>query len=446
VVDQVPASEVGLQGFSGSITGPIAQSGLPPRPIEVGLAPLLELFSPKVRSDPYPWFEKMLQGPPMLAGEEGAVILSHHRHCLALLRSKDASSDARSSERFRQAMESRQAEMRRRLDLDLDGEMRTFLFMDPPDHTRLRSLVSKAFTPKMVAALEPKATEIAQRLVARGVEQESLDVVEGLAYPLPLELICELLGVPKTDRGRFKEWSDALARGLDPEFLLPPESMEIRVQAIRGFVGYFRELIAQRRERPASDLLSELVSVEEKGERLSEGELLGTLVLLLVAGHETTVNLIGNAVLALTRFPEVQERLRENPGMVRSFVEEVLRFDPPVQITARFAREDLDLGEGVMVPKGGVALALIPAANRDPLVFDSPSRFDPLREPNQHLSFGFGIHHCLGAPLARLEARVAITALVSATSQIERATGSLSYKENFVLRGLEHFPVSLAAA
>lgn len=440
------ANDEDMQEASGSMSSPDAPLGLPPRPIEVGLAPLVELFSPQVRADPYPWFEKMLEGPPMLAGEAGVVILSRHRHCLALLRSKDASSDARSSERFREAMETRQAEMRQRLGLDLEGEMRTFLFMDPPDHTRLRSLVSKAFTPKMVAGLEPKAIEIAQRLVAQGLEQEHLDVVEGLAYPLPLELICELLGVPKADRGSFKEWSDALARGLDPEFLLPPESMETRVEAIRGFVGYFRELIAQRRERPAADLLSDLVSVEEEGEHLSEGELLGTLVLLLVAGHETTVNLIGNAVLALTRVPELQELLKDNPARVRSFIEEVLRYDPPVQITARFARDELDLGEGIVVPKGGVALALIPAANRDPSVFAGPGRFDPLREPNPHLSFGFGIHHCLGAPLARLEARVAIQVLVSATSKIERATEKLSYKENFVLRGLERFPVSLAAA
>jgi cytochrome P450 len=409
--------------------------------------PLIALFAPELRADPYPYFEQLLADRPVIDGAFGSKVLSRHAHCMALLRHRGASVDATRSERFGALAQARRRELQDHLGLEIEGEMRPFLFMDPPDHTRLRGLVGKAFTPKRVQLLEPSVRTIANRLLDAALEQGTVDVVSSLAYPLPLSVICELLGVPDDARPQFKRWSDALARGLDPEFLLPPDQAAERAEAMRGFVEFFRELIAARRRQPRDDLLSDLVTVEEHGERLSEGELLSTLILLLVAGHETTVNLIGNAVLLLTRRPEVQAALRAEPGLVRGVVEEVLRLDPPVQLTARFAAEDLNLGDGVVVPKGAIAIALLPAANRDPEVFEHPRQFDPCREPNPHLSFGFGIHHCLGAPLARLEARIALGTLIERTTSVERnADDALRYKENIVLRGLERLDVALRAA
>ncbi len=424
---------------SDPLSGLLAKS-----PLAAG--PLSTLFQPEVRADPYPYFEELLASTPVLQGEMGALVLSRHRHCLALLRHRGSSTDARTSAQFGPVVEERQAAMAASMGLEVDGDMRSFLFLDPPDHTRLRSLVSKAFTPKMIQGMEPRAQEIAGRLIDQALEAGGFDVVSGLAYPLPLQLISELLGVPEEARGQFREWSDALARGLDPEFLVPPDSLAERMAAVRGFVAYFRELIEERRRHPEHDLVSELASVEEAGERLSEGEMLATLILLLVAGHETTVNLIGNATLALTRDHGAQDAAREDPSLMRTMIEEVLRFDPPVQLTARFAREDLDLGDGVVVPEGGIAVALVPAANRDPAVFSEPGRFDATRSENPHLSFGFGIHHCLGAPLARLEARIALSTLLRRTRSIDRDGAPLIYKENFILRGLESLPVILDGA
>ncbi|MCF6472219.1 cytochrome P450 [Nonomuraea sp. MG754425] len=300
--------------------------------------------------------------------------------------------------------------------------------MDPPDHTRLRALVSRAFTPRMVERLRPRVEAIADELIRE--LPEKADLVSGLAYPLPVMVISEMLGVPPEDRERFRGWSEKLARGLDP--MLTADLLSETGQAGREFRDYFRELVAIRRRRPGDDLLSALTRVRE----LSEADLLATLVLLLVAGHETTVNLIGNGVLALLRHGQLAEAARR-PEQV---VEEVLRYDPPVQLTSRVVLEDVTLG-GEPLPRGTAVMAVIGAANRDPAVFPEPGRFDVTRSPERHLAFGLGIHFCLGATLARMEGEIALSALARAAPGLQLAEPAPAYRENLVLRGLAELPV-----
>jgi unspecific monooxygenase len=313
--------------------------------------------------------------------------------------------------------------------------------MDPPDHTRLRRLVSKAFTARLIERLRPRIEQVVQELLADASGE--VDLIRALAYPLPVILISELLGVPAQDRDRFKGWSDALARGLDPDFLLPAADIAERDQARLEFAAYFQELSALRRSDPRDDLLSALVAVSDGGDALTEQELLATCILLLVAGHETTVNLIGNGALALLRHPDQLAWLRTHPEAVPAAIEELLRYDPPVQLTLRTALQDTELA-GATIKRGELVLLLTGAANRDPTVFEDPDRLDLQRAASGHLSFGLGIHFCLGAPLARLEGEIALAALLR--RDITLAGGDLAYRDNLVLRGLARLPVIVSPA
>jgi unspecific monooxygenase len=321
-------------------------------------------------------------------------------------------------------------------------EMRPFLFRDPPDHTRLRGLVSKAFTPPVVESLRTRTQQVVDELLGAAMEADRVDLVEEFAYPLPVRIICDLLGVPLEDQDRFKVWSGALARGLDPDFLLSPEVVAARTEGVLQFSQYFFELLAERRTNPGDDLLSRLVQVEDGGVVLSEGELLSTCILLLVAGHETTVNLIAGGALALLRHPDQCEKFRTDPELTRSGVEEMLRYVSPVQLTGRALIEDCEFG-GVELAAGDFAMLLLASANRDPAQFEDPGRFDISRNPNNHLGFGFGIHHCLGAPLARMEAQVALTSLVGRAPNLALTVDEVAYKTNVVLRGMESLPVAM---
>jgi cytochrome P450 len=260
---------------------------------------------------------------------------------------------------------------------------------------------------------------------------------------LPVQIIVEMLGVPAEDHEQFRVWSDALARGLDPDFLLPPEAVQQRLTGILSFVQYFAGLIEERRTHPGDDLLTRLIQAKELGDVLSRGELLSTCILLLVAGHETSVNLIAGGALALMEHPDQLARLCDDPSVLRSGVEEMLRYVAPVQLTGRVALEPISVG-GVDIAPGEFAMLLIGSANRDPEAFDQPDRFNVGRTENNHLGFGFGIHHCLGAPLARLEAQVALSTLVRRARVLDRTGDDLVYKENIVLRGLAALPVELS--
>jgi cytochrome P450 len=324
------------------------------------------------------------------------------------------------------------------------AEMAPFLFRDPPDHTRLRGLVQKAFTPRVVDGLRPRIAELCEQLVDRMLERGQADLVDDFAYPLPVQIIVEMLGVPAEDHERFREWSDALARGLDPDFLLPEDAVQERLAGIFNFVQYFAGLINERRDHPGDDLISRLIQAEEQGDVLTQGELLSTCILLLVAGHETTVNLISGGALALMQHPEEQARVRADPELMRSAVEEMLRYVSPVQLTGRVARADMEVG-GVDLAAGDFSMLLIGSANHDPDAFERPEEFDVGRSDNPHLGFGFGLHHCLGAPLARLEAQIALDTLLRKVSQLELEADALVHKDNIVLRGLAALPVRLRA-
>jgi cytochrome P450 len=372
----------------------------------------------------------------------GFWVLARHADCLAVLRDRRSSSDSlniatdRMPEGFRTPIAEDDPVAQAML------ELRPFLFRDPPDHTRLRGLVSKAFTPKVVESLRPRTQQVVDELIDAALDAGEIDLVEAFAYPLPVRVICDLLGVPHEDHQRFKAWSEALARGLDPDFLLTPDVIEARSEAIMQFSQYFFELLAERRRAPGEDLLSRLVEAEDGGVTLNEGELLATCILLLVAGHETTVNLIGGGTLALLRNPDQWTRFRDDQSLTRSAVEEMLRFVSPVQLTGRALLEDCEFG-GVEFRAGDFAMLLLGSANRDPAAFEEPERFDIGRNPNPHLGFGFGIHHCLGAPLARMETQVALGALAERAPALALATDEVTYRTTVVLRGPESLPVSM---
>jgi cytochrome P450 len=399
------------------------------------VAPTFDPFDPVFRTDPYPVYARLREENPVHPSALGGLVVTRHADCLHVLRHPAASSDERNSDLFRAMQEAG----------EVDEELvdaRPFLFLDPPDHTRLRRLVTKAFTPRTIERLRPRVEELVDDLLDARAGTGSIELVEDFAYLVPVQIISELLGVPPEDHERFKGWSRDLARGLDPDFILPPEVVEKRKEAIDAFSAYFLELIAERRRAPQDDLLSALVAAEDAGDRLTERELLSTCTLLLVAGHETTVNLIANGTLALLRHPDELRRLRDDPSMARTAVEEVLRFDPPVQLTARVALEDMEIG-GQTLAKGTSAILLLGSANRDEAAFAEPDQLDVGRTDNHHLAFGFGTHFCLGAPLARLEGEVALTTLVRRFPDLALATDAPRYKENLVLRGLEELPLSL---
>jgi cytochrome P450 len=324
----------------------------------------------------------------------------------------------------------------------------SMLGSDPPAHTRLRGLVNKAFTPRIVQRLEPRMREVARELVADALEAGEVDLVEALTYPLPVTVIAEIIGIPAEDRARFKRWSDEAIASLGLVFFggIDEERIERQMRLFSEMRGYFVPLAEERRRAPREDLLTGLVQAEHEGSRLSHEEMLSLLVLLLVAGNETTTSLIGNAVLELLAHPEAEKRLRQDPGLVPTAVEEVLRFASPVQFDPRRAKREVELG-GVRFQPDDYLLCWLGSANRDERVFERPDVFDPAREKNPHLAFGFGPHYCLGANLARLEARVALEALLAGTKGFER-TGSepLPLHPSPVFRAVTKLPLRLVPA
>ncbi len=312
-------------------------------------------------------------------------------------------------------------------------QYRTFLDLDPPDHTRLRGLVSKAFTPRAVRELGPRIQGLVDELLDAVAGKSRIDLISDFAFPLPVIVIAEMLGVPAEDRARFREWSDDIALSVNP--LLNSKQIERVQQATEELFDYFEGIIEQRRQAPQNDMISALLAAEEEGDRLTHEELLSTLMLLLVAGNETTRNLIGNGMLALLKNPAQLQRLRDRPELLDSAINELLRYDSPVQIDSRNAIDDVKIG-GKRIAAGQRILAIVGAANRDPQVFANPDELDIGRDEVSHLSFGRGIHYCLGSPLAILEGRMAFTSLLERFSSIRLASDPV-FKDQIVLRGVE---------
>jgi cytochrome P450 len=316
------------------------------------------------------------------------------------------------------------------------------LFRDPPDHTRLRSLVNRAFTPRVIEGMRGQIQAVVDRLLDRVERRGHMDVIADLAYPLPVTVICDMLGVPVGDHEQMRDWSSDIIRSLDAIGIPSDDSVVERGRVgRRGIAEYFRALLPERRRHPRADLLSSLIAVEEQDDRLTEGELLATCVLLFIAGHETTVNLIGNGTLALLRHPDQLARLRREPGLVPNAVEELLRYDSPVQRTARIAIEDVEVA-GQPIAKGTMVVTALGAANRDPAQFPDPDRLDVARKEPRHISFGYGIHFCLGAPLARVEGQLALGTLLRRAPGLALAEPSPEWRESSVLRGLKRLRVT----
>jgi cytochrome P450 len=395
---------------------------------------------PAFRVDPYPVYNALRDNAPVMKLPLGLLVLSRHKDCVNLLHSPNGSTDQRKSAMY-QAYLANGGE-----DLFVDREP-SFLVLDPPDHTRLRGLVQHAFTPRRVREMAPRVQQIVDDLLDVALERGSFELIDEFAYLVPVKVICELLGIPPEDHEVFRENSRILTRGLDPDFMVNAEDREKMMAASKVLDDYFEALIAERTRNPGDDMLSALIQVEQEGEKLTHQELRTTLGLLLIAGHETTVNLIGNGILQLSRHPDEYSKLCADPSLAKGAVEETLRYDPPVQVTGRIAKIPLTFGEDIGTPQtleqGEQALCLIGAVNRDPAEFgDDAQSFDISRKPGNHIAFGGGIHFCLGAPLARLEAQIAFETFSRRIGGF-RLAAEPAYREHFVLRGMSTCPVEI---
>ena len=380
--------------------------------MESGVA--YDLTSAKVREDPYPTYHALRRIDPV------------HRLRLVdawvLTRYRDVEAVLRDHRRFGNAGR-----------ILIQTVPLSLLDLDPPEHTRLRALVSKAFTPKAVAMLRTHIEETTANLLDAVAGTNRFDLIAALAYPLPVTIIAEMLGVRPRDRDRFEEWSNVLALSIDP--LLSRGQVDRIRNAAEEAYAYFETIIDERRRRPREDLVSALLAAEEEGDRLTHEELLSAMLLILMAGFETTRNLIGNGMLALLRNPHQMQRLRSDRELLDSAIDELLRYDSPGQLNGRRAREDAELG-GKRIRAGDVVISVIGAANRDPEVFDDPDTLDIGRREKSHLSFGRGIHYCLGAALAVMEARIVFGAVLDRYASI-RLAAEPRHRKTVVLRGVE---------
>jgi hypothetical protein len=363
----------------------------------------------------------MREASPYFAFGQALVVVGRHEDCSRILRDPRMSSD------------------RARSLLSPPGtpSLPTMVHRDPPDHTRLRRLVSKAFTPRVVASLAPRIRRITGDLISAAAVAGAgqIEVVSQLAYPLTIRMISELLGVPAADQSLFAGWTACLAQLAEPQAMaLKPADAAAMKQVYGEFSQYFTDLIAQRRARPERDLLSALIRARDEGQQLTELELIRMCMFLLVAGHETTVNLISNAIVALLRHPDQLAALRADQELAGAAVEETLRYSPSLQMASRVARGNIEIGD-LTAPDGAMVVLLLAAAGRDPAVFPEPDKFDISRDAGRHLAFAAGPHFCLGAPLARLEATIALNAFAARVVTPELDPAQLAYKPNMNVRG-----------
>jgi len=394
--------------------------------------PVARLMLPATRTDPYPLYARVRQRG-LVRSPLGAFIAADHATVAGVLRDRRFSSSPAHQRGYRPPSYP-PGDPRAGLP---DGDL---LNLDPPDHTRLRRLVSGAFTPRAIAELEPWIRELTDRLLT-AADAAGFDLIDALAFPLPIAVICHLLGVPAEDQAQFRAWGHDVAATLDPQLAAAARTQSRAAEV--ALTRYLQDLVRERRANPDDSILSALIAAEEEGDRLSSGEVVRMAFLLLIAGFETTVNLIGNGTVALLGDPDGWDRLRQDPSLVPAAIEEMLRYDSPVQLTSRIATEEVEVG-GRVIPAGRTVLVAIGGANRDPKVFERPDEFRIDRpDPGRHLSFSLGLHHCLGAALARLEGRIAIEELTRRYPALE-LTARPSRRSQLVLRGFESVPVRVS--
>ncbi|MCM3887245.1 cytochrome P450 [Frankia sp. R82] len=402
--------------------------------------PALAAFAAARQPDPYPVYRAIAAADPLPTTDLGGrriTLVTRHGDAAVVL----------ADPAFGHGYKERISPFRP--DGDSDDGLESLLRTDPPDHTRLRRLVSRAFTPATLARLAPDITAYAGDLLDAALDAGDIDAVATLARPIPVRMICRLLGVPVTDEGIFSDWATIMIRGIDPDFLLTPDEIAARRTAARELDDYFRDLIVRLRARPGDDLVSRLVAVHLEDDALTGSEVLALCAVLLIAGLETTVNLISDGLRTLALQPDQWELLRADPGLVPGAVEEMLRRDPPVQFIPRTVLTDTELG-GRVFRRGEGMLVLTGAANRDPEIFEQPDRFLVTRYAGsaptaRHHTFGLGIHYCLGAPLARMEAEIIFRLLVRRTRDLTLTADEPVYLPQSIIRGLASLPVRLAS-
>ena len=402
-----------------------------PRP---SAPPVFNPLDPAFIADPYPTYHRLREFAPVWKTPLGMWLTSRYEDCALVLRDRRYGKDFAGSTTRRAGPAAMQ-------ELAVANLARTMLVADPPDHTRLRGLVVKAFTARRVEEMRPRIAAIVDALIDRVADQGHMDLVWDFAHRLPVIVICDMLGIPEEDRQQFFDQSRVNARLLDP-VPLSREEMD-RANANSQAMGlYFDHLFELRRRSPGEDLTTLLIQAEEAGDRLSPAELRANIGLLFGAGHETTANLIGNGMLALHRNPAQWRLLQEQPELVPNAIEEMLRYDSSVQISARVTMEDVELG-GEAISAGETIITLLGAANRDPAVFAEPDRLDVQRRDIKPISFGGGIHFCLGAQLARLEGEIAFTRLMQRLPGLTLPEKDRpDWRQSFTLRGLQHLPVT----
>jgi cytochrome P450 len=397
---------------------------------------LSNLKHPEVRANPYPFYAHLRAQDPVHWDEEhGFWVLTRYADIASVYQNPRFSRAQGLRSGFERLPESEQsiAEPVYRC------FSKTMFYSDPPYHTRLRGLVNSAFTPTAVERMRPYVQQTVDALLDAVQNTGKMDAIHDFANPLPILVIVQMLGLPAEERGQFKRWSDdlfAILGGVPHA----PELMEDAARSLTALTEYITELSEARRKHPRPDLLTALVEATEAGEKLTQDELVANMIILLSAGHETTINLIGNGLLALLQNPDQRQKLRAQPDLVDSAVEEMMRYDNPVQISYRSAAEDVEIG-GKSIRKGQLVNSILAAGNRDPERFSEPDRFDIRRDEGRHLGLGLGIHFCLGAPLVRLEAQTAFTAILRRFPELSLATDNLEWQEHPIFRGVKSLPV-----
>ncbi|MEZ4869855.1 MAG: cytochrome P450 [Caldilineaceae bacterium] len=402
----------------------------------------VDLFGPAFKADPYPTYAYLRSHDPLhrrtaMDGQTAIWFVTRYDEVAAILRDhkrfvKNVANTLSPAERAHLPMPPPLLRL-------LSNHM---LNLDPPDHTRLRALVNKVFTAQVVAQMQGRIQRIADQLLDQVHAQGEMDLIEDFAFPLPIIVIAELLGIPPRDRLRFRNWSNAFVTP-SANLQRSAKKMQKAGQVMEDFTRYMRQVFAERRRTPREDLITMLLQAEENGDTLSEEELFSMVILLIVAGHETSVNLIGNGLLALLQYPEQLALLRAEPTWLPNAVEEMIRYDGPVErATMRFAAEEVTLA-GQTLQRGDAVSLVLAGADRDPVPFEQPNRFDITRSPNRHLGFGQGIHYCLGAPLARLEGQIAIATLIQRYPALHLTTpvDQLRWRTVPIMRGLHHLPL-----
>ncbi|MBF6338200.1 cytochrome P450 [Nocardia abscessus] len=396
-----------------------------------------DAFDPSARADPYPAYRRVRDAAalvPYAFGDVPVTLITRYEECAAILTGADwGHGYAAGISPFRDTTAA------------IPG---SFVRMDPPEHGRYRKLVAKAFTPRLMAEMAPVAGQVVREIVDAALVRGELDVLDGLAVPLAVAMVpVRLLGADPADGAKFREWQLAIARGSDPDSLLGAEDVTARTAAAMECMGYFARLVQQKKQNPTPDLLSALVAAAADSDRLTEPEVIGMALLTLVAGMETSINLIGNGMLALLRNPGQIALLRENPELIAPALDEMLRYDAPTQFTIRVALADTTVGEH-RFRRGDGVVVLTASASRDDRVYPDADSFDVTRyagnrPARKHLGFSLGIHYCVGAPLARIEAEAAIGALLARAPKLAPATDAIEYRPSLIHRGIVSLPVTL---